>query len=338
MSAAANTAAGRTAAAGTRRDPLLSVVVIAHNEESTLPVLLDALAAQTLASDRFEVLVVDDGSTDRTAVIARSRDFVTLLGTPGGLGDAARNVALRQSRGRVIAITDADCRPEPDWLERSLEELDRLGVDVVVGHIEVPLSERPSLAEKLDYCRYLDQERSVKEIGFGATANVVLRRSVFDRIGMFNERLYAAGDREFGMRAVDAGVKVAYSARAIVHHPPRSTARGLMYRCYRAGVAGSHLIKYGSGPARKNHLVWLHPGAWIPRFRADRIYGIARLHRLGYRPSRLETLRLGLAQWLYTQLPLAIGSIVGTIRGSRTTRRASLELSEFRAPNSGAAC
>lgn len=300
-------------------DPLISVVVIAHNEEASLPGLLGALSHQTVGRSRFETLVVDDGSTDATAQIARDSGFANVLSTDGGLGDAARNVALRHARGDVIAITDADCRPEPDWLERGLEDLDRLGVDVIVGHIEVPLSERPSLAEMLDFSRFLDQERAVKEIGFGATANLILRRAVFDRVGLFNEHLFAGGDREFGMRAVEAGCGVTYSPRAVVHHPPSRTAAELMRRCYRGGYACAHLVRYGTGPAARNaHIVWLHPGAYRP---SRIIYGVERLYANGHRPSWIERLRLGLGQWAYAQLPMVAGSFVGTVRGVRRARR-----------------
>jgi glycosyltransferase involved in cell wall biosynthesis len=294
--------------------PTVSVVVIARNEERELPGLLQALGRQTIRRADFEVLVVDDGSTDRTAEIAGASPLTTVVPGPGGLGDAARNLGVLRARADVIAITDADCRPAPDWLECGLEDLERTGADVVWGHIEVPLSTRPSSAEKVDFCRNLDQQRAVAEIQAGATANVILRRAVFDRVGLFNERLAAAGDIEFGMRAVEAGCTAVYSPRAIVTHPACTTARALIRRSYRGGISGAHLIRYGTGPAaRRQARVWLHPGAYRP---ARELYGIGRLRGHGHAPSRGERLRLALAQWAYVQLPIVAGSFVGTIRGS----------------------
>jgi glycosyltransferase involved in cell wall biosynthesis len=288
--------------------------VIARNAAQTLPTLLRALAGQTIGPNLLETFVVDDGSSDATAQIAKEAGIATVLTTTGALGDAARNLAIRRARAEVIAITDADCEPASDWLERAIDDLDALGVDLIAGHIEVPLSERPSVAELLDFCRFLDQERAVREIRCGATANLVLRRSVFEHVGLFNERLVAGGDVEFGMRARAAGCQVAYSPRAIVVHPPRATARGLIGRCFRGGVATAHMVRYGSGPAREQPVVWRRLGAYRP---SRRIYGIERLHAHGIRPTGGQLWRLTVGQWAFVQLPIVAGNMVGFLRDRR---------------------
>src|SRR5205085_10812953 len=102
------------------------VVVTAHNATGTLPALLDALRSQTLARESFELVMVDDCSSDQTGRLIAESGIATLLSTDEPLGDGARNLAVENSRAPVVAITDADCRPVPEWLEAGLSDLARL--------------------------------------------------------------------------------------------------------------------------------------------------------------------------------------------------------------------
>ena len=96
--------------------PRISLYVPAYNAERYLARCLEAIQAQTLRPD--EVLVVDDGSTDRTAEIARGYPVTVVPhGVNQGLA-AARNTGVRSARNELVASLDADCRPEPEWLER----------------------------------------------------------------------------------------------------------------------------------------------------------------------------------------------------------------------------
>ncbi|MBI2467114.1 MAG: glycosyltransferase family 2 protein [Candidatus Rokubacteria bacterium] len=93
--------------------PLASVVIPAYDAEATLPACLAALARQSLAPERFEVIVVDDGSTDATAQVAE-RAGVRVVRLPANAGPAAaRNRGAQAARGEVLVFTDADCEPTP---------------------------------------------------------------------------------------------------------------------------------------------------------------------------------------------------------------------------------
>jgi len=95
----------------------ISIYIPAHNAAEYLPRCIEALLKQTTAPD--EILVIDDGSKDNTAEIAKRYQQVTLLrhGSNLGLG-AARNTALRKARNEIVASLDADCVADPAWLER----------------------------------------------------------------------------------------------------------------------------------------------------------------------------------------------------------------------------
>src|SRR4051794_21426577 len=101
-----------------------SVIVPAYNAEATLGACLRALLDQTLAPAAYEVIVVDDGSTDTTARVA-ARFPVSVLRQAHAGPAAARNQGARAARGEILAFTDADCEPVPAWLGRIVEPIER---------------------------------------------------------------------------------------------------------------------------------------------------------------------------------------------------------------------
>lgn len=297
-------------------DVVASVIVPMRNAGEGANELLELLAAQTLSNDCYEVLVVDDFSRDDTAEIVERSGLARLfrMDSWGGAW-AARNVALREARGEVIAFTDADCRPEPDWLEQALAELERLNVDLVAGHIEVPLSAKPGIVELVDFCRFLDQEKSLEEAGFGATANLIVTRAVIDDVGLFNDRSIEGGDVELCLKATRAGYRIAYSPRAIVHHEPRTKGLSMARRAFRDAYGRSQWAIHGGSVREGMDPLFMHPGAWLPlSLFGGRVYGLERLDKVGYRISTLTRYLMALAQWVFIQLPMVAGSIVGWVR------------------------
>ena len=98
-----------------------SVIVPVRNGRRHLEELLAALSGQTLPRDRFEVLIGDDGSTDgSTDGLATADGWVRVFSGPPRSSYAARNRAARAARAETLAFCDADCLPEPDWLEKGI--------------------------------------------------------------------------------------------------------------------------------------------------------------------------------------------------------------------------
>lgn len=167
--------------------PRVSVIVPVRNRRDLLAKLLDSLAAQTITE--YEVIVVDDGSSDGSGNEAHERARagapVVVLDGAGRGAVEARLLGVSVARGSVLAFTDSDCQPEPDWLARGLHHIDA-GADVVQGRTEPTGIVRPL-------------ERTVwvtKDDGLYATCNVFYRRSAYDAAGGFD----AAAGREIGFR------------------------------------------------------------------------------------------------------------------------------------------
>ncbi len=234
---------------------LVTVVTPFFNARDSLPDLVACLAAQTFDPERFEVVLVDDASTDGSAGRiedeARTRAAGLALRVvrrrTGGGSYAARNDALAVARGRVLAFTDADCRPDPGWLARGYGAVET--TPRVAGRIVVSPSSARRLAEVVDASRFLRQDRYVRE-GFGATANLFVRREVFDAVGPFDARLRSGGDYEHGRRATRAGFPIALAEDAVVVHPCRSTYGELFRKAERVGFGVGQLMRIDGTGAR----------------------------------------------------------------------------------------
>jgi GT2 family glycosyltransferase len=200
----------------------VAVCVATHGRAGLLPRLVAALEAQTLDPDRFEVVIVDDGSPDATGDVlddlaARSplRLRVLRLPTRGGPA-AARNLAWRSTGARVVAFTDDDCVPVPGWLEAGLAALG--GAKMVVGRTAPP-------PEQLDL---VGRVVAVESVRFFETCNVFYRRTDLGAVGGFEEgfRRPSGEDTHLGLSVVGLGVEPVFCPGALVHHDVRKGRLG----------------------------------------------------------------------------------------------------------------
>jgi glycosyltransferase involved in cell wall biosynthesis len=284
------------------------------NGAGRLPLLFDALERQTTGRDSFEVVLVDDGSTDDTAAVAEARG-ARVIRSPRSQGPgAASNLGAANARADVLAFTDDDTVPADDWIERGLAALDASPSGLVGGHIELMLSERPTLPALVDYGRgYLDQEGYVAD-GFAATANLWARRDVLRELGGFKEdAAYQTHDRDFGERAHAAGLEITYARDAIVAHPTRDRARDLARVAYRLGLGAAWLRVNAPGAQATTTPEWRRASYWLP-WRT--IWGLDRLQARGHGRTALERLQLRAVQYVCLQLPVAYGSLRGSRRST----------------------
>jgi len=208
----------------TAAEPLaVTVVVPVRDEAADLAKLLDALEQQTVGHGCFRVVVADDGSLDPPATVARPH--IELTAGPRINSYAARNRAAALVRAPVLAFCDADCRPEPEWLRAGLAALER--ADVAAGLVRFVVPARRTVWTLLDIDMYLDQERSVRA-SCAATANLFVRRSVFDGLGGFDDALPNTADYDLVRRCVAEGNRLVFVPDAVVWHPTRDRARSLL--------------------------------------------------------------------------------------------------------------
>lgn len=231
----------------------VSVIVPVRDDPHGLARCLTALAAQTLAPGSFEVLVVDNGSRDDPSSVVRPFGFARLLREPAGGSYAARNAGAAAARGRVLAFTDADCRPAPDWLEQGAATLRSVAATgLVAGRIAVEPRDgsRPTPVELYELLHAFPQRVYATENGFAATANAFTWRRVFTQTGGFDPALRSAGDQEWGRRVTDAGYQVVYAPHVEVRHPARRTWTDLLAKMERVADGRTVLARRGPPWAR----------------------------------------------------------------------------------------
>ncbi len=162
------------------------------------------------------MIVVDDGSTDATAALAAAAPAERARRLAGARRPrAGRNAGVAAATGSLLAFTDADCVPEPDWLERGVGALE--SADLVQG----PVRPDPrAVRMPFDRTVWVDGEVALYE-----TANLFCRRSLFDRLGGFEDWLGTgvigkplAEDVWFGWRARRLEARIAFEQGALVHH------------------------------------------------------------------------------------------------------------------------
>jgi len=209
---------------GVQSTPRVSVIVPVRNGAADLRALLPLLAKQTVPPGEFEVVIGDDGSTDGCCD-RLAEDFgpwVRIAPGPPRNSYAARNRAVRASAGQVLAFCDADCRPEPDWLEKGLAALEE--TDMVAGRIKFLVPRERTVWTLLDMDGSKDHKLEVTQ-GVAETANLFVRRELYDRIGGFQDVVPEYGDFDFVERCVAAGAELRYADDVVVWHPTRNRAR-----------------------------------------------------------------------------------------------------------------
>lgn len=233
--------------------PFVSVIIPVLNVSSTIDRVLESLIGQTYPADRFEVIMVDNGSEDDTVAKLRKYPVQVLIEDSVKSPYAARNRGLEQAQGAIIALTDGNKIPAADWIENGVECLQRNGCDLAGGRVEFIFSERKTFGEIYDSITFLDNEKYVKEEKASLAGNLFFRREILDKIGNFPARHRSGMDIYWSRKAHDAGFKIEYCPEAVVSSIARPLGSTLR-KSYRVGL-GHPLNMYQAGRGRGEIIV-----------------------------------------------------------------------------------
>ncbi|MDQ6768143.1 MAG: glycosyltransferase [Candidatus Eremiobacteraeota bacterium] len=262
-----------------------SVVIPAFNAERMLGDCLRALDGQSLPASEFEVIVVDDGSTDATGEVARSFGARVIRQPNRGAG-AARNAGTRAARGEWVAFTDADCIPARSWLRSLVQAAQTPSGDQVIGVAgkTVGFESRTAAARFCDMVGSLDAGNYLSHpiFPFAPSSNLMYRRALLAQAGGFDERYvsYEACDLHCRITRDHRGPFV-YEPRALVFHRHRQTWSEYWRQQYSYGVGyGQFMLHHRdqcNWTLRHELRTWgeigrLSLSAWRPTHSDDLLY------------------------------------------------------------------
>lgn len=205
----------------------ISLVATVRNERGTICAFVESLLAQTTPAD--EIIIVDGASTDGTLDLLReyaADGRIGLISQPCNIAQG-RNLGIRQARCELIAVTDAGCRVEPDWIEQILKCFASAEApDVVAGNFRFECHTRFEEAVTL---ATFDPRRERTEAAqyFPSSRSVAFRKSAWQKAKGYPEWLYAAEDTLLSIRLRQLGSKFVFCPQAVVHWRPRETWRKL---------------------------------------------------------------------------------------------------------------
>jgi glycosyltransferase involved in cell wall biosynthesis len=232
----------------------VSVVITVLNEEGTIRSLLESLLVQSRHPD--EIVIVDGGSKDATTKIIREFSAlglpIKLIEVAGANIPRARNIAVGLARSDILAVTDAGCRLEPDWLMNIVRPMEEdPSIDVVSGAY---VFYGESLFEQCVVATSWTPVESWKEEDFlPASRSVAFRRSAWDKVGGYPEYMDYGEDTLFDIRLKEAGAKFRLAKDAVVHYRVRPTATSLFKATY-------NYVKWDvvSGTYRRRGYFWVY--------------------------------------------------------------------------------
>lgn len=221
--------------------PSISVIIPAYNAEATIGACVSALHRQQWP-ESFEIIVIDDGSTDRTADLARLSG-ARVISTPRARPAAARNVGIRAASGAIICCTDADCTPHPDWLQQITKPFDDDDVAACKGTYQTRQPELVAHFVQLEYEDKYDLLRRQESIDFIDTYSAAYRRDVLTASGGFDERFDYLEDQELSFRLAARGHRMLFCESAVVEHLHSATLRAYLRKKFLIGYWKAQVVR-----------------------------------------------------------------------------------------------
>ena len=306
------------------RAPSVSIVIPVYNGGKTLDMCLNSLLQQDYPRDAYEIIVVENCSTDNTVEVA-SKYPVRLIQSSKRGPAPARNLGITSSNAEIVALTDADCIADPSWLSNLIAPYSDPEIGGTGGPIHAYVESNRSIVE-------LFSEAFPPLVNFSKgsheflpslfTSNCSYRRDLLLQIGCLNERLVTGDDVDVSWRMqLETGKKVALAEDAIIYHRHRQTLTGLKRQYWQYGF-GEVLLDtiYGQRagyPRPRSFTIRRTLGqvAILPRYVAS-----AGLRQIRYRRGKITRYEAAVpALWLLIEGSCILGKLDALIatRGMR---------------------
>jgi glycosyltransferase involved in cell wall biosynthesis len=249
----------------------ISVVIPTLNRIKDIRECLAALEKQDLPKERFEIIIVDNGSTDGTKEFLKEQERlgkIRFLEEKKKGAGVARNLAVKTSKSEFIAFTDDDCIPEPDWLSELLNAFPEEKKWVGVGGPVLTIYKKNAISRYCEHCRVW------KEVSFGGkslhitTMNSLYRRSALLDVGIFDVRIWWVEDIHLSQKMTKKGYYLKNIDKGVVSHKDPQDL-GTLYRKGWVTGAGIAMVARIEGMNPKKNITPLL-GVLFPKKRVEK--------------------------------------------------------------------
>lgn len=208
-------------------DPVISVIIPTYREWPILKKCLKSLEEQTFPASDIEILVINNDPNSPPPPDFRDGEQVKILTQPLPGSYASRNLGVKVSKGQILAFTDSDCILDPYWIKNAIRYLQE-GADLVGGKMEFFKEEGGDELVFLYEKQFsFNQKRNVQVNKQSITANLFVKKEVFEQIGYFPENLLSGGDFEWTKKASHFGYNLVFGEDVLVKHPARKSIASL---------------------------------------------------------------------------------------------------------------
>lgn len=211
------------------RKIFFSVIVPTYNRKTFVIKCVQSLLEQKFPKDKYEIIVIDNNSTDGTRQALKNYSINLLLEKKRS-GDAARNKGIKKAKGKWLVFTDSDCVASKNWLSLLFKETDSPQTGCLAGKI-IHQKVNSSVDDIMKKTKTINQKKALSHphFPFVLLANATYRKEVFEKIGLIDDNLGPSGDIDLTWRMLsETNWKIKYLPRAIVYHQPRKTLRPFM--------------------------------------------------------------------------------------------------------------
>ena len=203
----------------------ISIVIPVYKDYTGLDMTLNSISERQCGKYKIEIIVVNDGGQEEIADVCREYKVNMVDIRPNCGAYLARNKGLEYSSGAIIVFTDADVILPPGWLEQAVSAIET--VDYLAAAIRIDSGGIQTAVHSYQVIHSFPITSYLEIDHFGVTAGLVVKRRLVEQLGGFDSRLRSGGDKEFGVRVYQAGIKQGFLSTPPLNHPPKTLGQYL---------------------------------------------------------------------------------------------------------------
>jgi len=246
---------------------LVSIIIPCRNEEQFIAECLDSVIRQDYPKEKMEILVIDGKSEDKTRSIIKKYSekysFIKLLDNFQKIKPIALNIGINKSNGEYIIIMDAHAKYQKNYITKCIETAFEYNADNVGGILKTIPKNKKIIAKSITKClsstfgvggaSFRKDSQKTKEVDtvFGGC----YKRNIFNKIGLFNERLIRSQDIEFNIRLKKKGGKIVLNPEIISYYYPKSTLKNFAKHNFLDGIWAIYPTKIAKIPFKIRHYI-----------------------------------------------------------------------------------